>query len=264
MRSRFSWHIGVALGLVAAVLGWSDATLAGGEEPLTPVLVELFTSQGCSSCPPADELLRSLERNQPVNGALIIAISEHVDYWNRLGWRDPFSSGRFSERQRAYAEAFGSESVYTPMMVVDGGVAFVGSHPITAREAVVEARKVPKAKLVFEATVAADGSAARVTGVITELPLTPEQPGVWIAVTEGQLTTEVTRGENASRTLSHTGVVRSLDWSGTLESPPIDVYHVDASVKLRSSWRLEHLRLVVFLQNQTSGRILGAAQLRIG
>ena len=119
MRSRFAWSVGVSLAVVAAVGSLQTAPVAG-EEPLTPVIVELFTSQGCSSCPPADDLLQSLERNQPVNGALIIPLSEHVDYWNRLGWRDPFSSRLFSERQRTYAATLDTKNVYTPMMVVDG------------------------------------------------------------------------------------------------------------------------------------------------
>jgi hypothetical protein len=91
-----------------------------------------------------------------------------------------------------------------------------------------------------------------------------EQPGVWVAVTESQLTTEVTRGENASKTLTHTGVVRSLDWLGSLTRPPRDVYQIEGNVKLESTWRRDRLRLVVFLQDQTSGRILGATQLPVG
>src|SRR5215468_9246058 len=111
----------------------------------TPVIVELFTSEGCSSCPPADEVLARLEREQPVAGAEIIALGEHVDYWNQIGWTDPFSSRSFSERQGAYAETFRLDGAYTPEMVVDGRVEFVGSDWNKAVAAITQAASAPKA-----------------------------------------------------------------------------------------------------------------------
>jgi len=264
MRSRFYAVIFVCFVLVIAGLAWPYETPAAGDKSLTPVVVELFTSQGCSSCPPADELLRSLERNQPVAGALIIPLSEHVDYWNRLGWRDPFSSKRFTARQQTYAKALDTRNVYTPMMVVDGQTAFVGSRPIAAREAVVSALKSPKAQLTIETTIAPDRRILRVTGVAKEIPAARNQPDAWVAITESQLSTKVTRGENSSRTLSHTGVVRKLDWIGALPEPQPDVYRFEARVRLDPSWKFDHLRVVVFLQEQPSGRIIGATQLPVG
>ena len=268
LRNGFAALAGALLALALAA-GLSAARpaapeeAAAGDETLAPVLVELFTSQGCSSCPPADDLLRTLERNQPVNGALIIPLSEHVDYWNRLGWRDPYSSRRFSERQREYARSLGIDSLWTPMMVVDGDTAIIGSRPITAREAVVEARKAPKARLAVEASAAPEDSEVRVTGVITELPPHDAQPEVWVALAEGGITTDVTRGENASKTLTHTAVVRSLTWLGSLPREAPEAWPVEAELRLGRSWRRENLRVVVFVQAGQGGSILGVTSVRI-
>lgn len=253
----------LVLALAAGSGTVQPAEPAAGEDTPVPVLVELFTSQGCSSCPPADDLLRTLERNQPVAGALVIPLSEHVDYWNQLGWRDPFSSRRFSERQRKYAESLGIDALYTPMMVVDGKAAIIGSRPIAAREAVVEARRAPKARLDVTARLTGDGTEASLRGAIRDLPPAAAQAELWVAVAESGLRTDVTRGENASRTLTHTSVVRSLDWLGSLPREPVSAWPVDAQVRLRTDWQREHLRLVVFVQAGHGGPILGVAALRL-
>src|SRR5260370_705769 len=116
-----------------------------------PVLVELFTSDGCSSCPPADALLEGLDRSQPVNGTELIVLSEHVDYWNDIGWKDPFSSHDYSETQSAYAGHFGLGSIYTPQMVVDGHIELVGSDERNSIQAVESATNAAKAQLSLSA-----------------------------------------------------------------------------------------------------------------
>jgi hypothetical protein len=131
------------LAAVFASLLLSASDTPRGEAP-APVLVELFTSEGCSSCPPADILLQELDRTQPVGGAQLIVLSEHVDYWNHIGWIDPYSSHFFSDRQSAYSDRFGLSSVYTPEMVVDGNSEFLGSDSRLASQAVLKALAVQK------------------------------------------------------------------------------------------------------------------------
>jgi hypothetical protein len=120
MRTKLFW-----LGTVAAILAAGPANDTAN--PRQPVLVELFTSEGCSSCPPADALLEKLDSGQPVAGAQIIVLSEHVDYWNHDGWTDPFSSAALTARQVDYVRRFGRDEPYTPEMVVDGNAEFNGS-----------------------------------------------------------------------------------------------------------------------------------------
>src|SRR5689334_4635092 len=130
-----------------AILAAATSALAYAQDSRIPVIVELFTSEGCSSCPPADALLARLEKNQPVAGAEVIPLALHVDYWNHLGWADPFSSHQFSERQGEYAAVFGNDSVYTPQMVVDGVREFNGSNSSLAQEAIAKAARESKGEV---------------------------------------------------------------------------------------------------------------------
>src|SRR6202140_4702744 len=152
---RFSFEITMALVFsVMAIVSLSyvhrasaSAAPRSDTSPRTPVLIELFTSEGCSSCPPADALLEKLDRSQPVNGAELIVLSEHVDYWNDIGWKDPYSSHEYSERQSAYAAHFGRSGIYTPQMVVDGHAELVGSDERGAIEAVENETRFVKVPL---------------------------------------------------------------------------------------------------------------------
>jgi len=140
---RSSLWMGLVLGVALGIAGAADRL----PEQRQAVLVELFTSEGCSSCPPADVLLERLERSQPVSGAQIVVLSEHVDYWNRIGWADPYSSPAFSARQEQYARHFRTQGPYTPQMVVDGRSEFVGSDARTAESAIRAATKHPKSTI---------------------------------------------------------------------------------------------------------------------
>ncbi len=235
-------------------------------QPRTPVLVELFTSEGCSSCPPADALLARLETSQPVAEAEIIALKQHVDYWNRLGWTDRFSSAAFSQRQSDYAETLRNSSVYTPQMIVDGQTEFVGSHESTARAAITRASRSPKARVQLRRTpkTAPEARASIPLHIeITDVPtITPgDTAEVLLAVTETRLSSRVTSGENSGRKLDHTAVVRDLRVVARLE--PQGEFATDLIVPVSSDWKRENLRAVVFVQEQHSRRVLGAAQVRL-
>ena len=132
-----------AAAALAACASFSPVQAASSST--TPVIVELFTSEGCSSCPPADTLLSRYVKNSPVPGVEIIALGEHVDYWNHNGWADPFSSVQFSQRQSDYSHAFRLDSVYTPQIIVDGRAQLVGSDGDAAEAAIRRAARLPHA-----------------------------------------------------------------------------------------------------------------------
>src|SRR6266852_6331763 len=183
----------------------------------TPVLVELFTSEGCSSCPPADALLSKLDR-QPAAGAELVVLSEHVDYWNHLGWRDPYSSHFYSERQSAYADRLGVSSIYTPQMVVDGTIEFVGSSARSANEAFVKASSAPKIPVHLSSVTLEQANILRAHVEIEALTdsFGSREAEVYVAVALNRAESLVSHGENDGRTLAHTAVVRNLLKIGTL------------------------------------------------
>jgi len=168
-------------------------------------VVELFTSQGCSSCPPADRLLRSLVKTARAENRPVYALSFHVDYWNQLGWEDPYSDAAYSQRQRRYSQALDVDT-YTPQIVVNGQRAMVGSRAGQVRSAIESALADP-ARIGVDLQIEGDDELTvthRLTG-----PL-PENTRLRLAVVERGLSKDVTRGENAGRTLQHANVVRSF------------------------------------------------------
>jgi hypothetical protein len=226
---------------------------SAGSAP-TPVLVELFTSEGCSSCPQADALLARLGRTQPVPGADIIALEEHVDYWDRLGWKDPFSSEAATARQNDYDFAFAGREVYTPQMVVDGSAKFVGSSDSDALRAVRTASLAPKpaVQLVWEKDD---------TLVIHIEPLnnTVERDGqqVFLVVAENMLHSNVKHGENSGRTLEHDGVVRQFLPIAKIDRVPAG-YTSSVAVHSAREWNRANLRAVVFVQERRSRHVIAA------
>ena len=243
--------IGVAFAHAACVAD-PATTQSESSEQRTPVLVELFTSEGCSSCPPADKLLAELGTKQPIHGALIVPMALHVDYWNNLGWTDPFASAAFTDRQRAYASALRVRSIYTPQMIVDGQREFVGSDAQAARRAIADAAAQPKAKIEILVENWRDDR-VELTIRLDRLPAGSNGAELMLAITEDDLHSSVARGENAGRKLAHTGAVRELRSLGTIDQ---DANAKKTSVELRREWEREELRVIVFAQDRGSRRVV--------
>jgi hypothetical protein len=239
-----------------AILHASPPASAGSSDHHA-VLLELFTSEGCSSCPPADAFLKALDDAGHVDEVEIIAIEEHVDYWNRLGWTDPFSSHNWTERQERYARSFRHDGVYTPQLVVNGRSEVVGSSAREARPQIIEASKSPTAELRLS-LASRSSQSAEVTISVENIPPEAHAAELWLAVAERGLASNVLRGENEGRNLTHAAVLRSLTH--------VRAQHADANsakatnnVALDPSWKRENLRFVVFLQEPRTLHIFGAA-----
>lgn len=246
---RWSW----LLLLAACERSGAGASVSDARPPLptsaplstTPVVVELFSSEGCSSCPPADRVLAELDRTG-VPGAEVVALELHVDYWNDLGWADPFSRASYTDRQGRYGKALGRRGVYTPQMVIDGQAELVGSDATGARNAIAAATARPKTGI----TLTRMGSQVRI-----DVPSPPgEALQLYVAQVERGLATRVLAGENGGRTLPHGPVVRDLQ---KLPDLPASTQPFTADVSAPAG-----RGLVVFLAEPTSMKIRGAAQLR--
>lgn len=231
----------------------------------TPVIVELFTSEGCSDCPPADRLLYALGKAQPVPGAEIIPLEEHVDYWNSDGWNDPFSSSQFTVRQKDYVYVFNRASEYTPEMVVDGAFEFVGSDQKRALADIAKEALVPKADIKIEELPGANSDARKMQLRVSLAPLGALNPKhgaeVVLAITEDDLSSDVTRGENAGKRLNHFGVVRELRVLGKVDSA--GSFSATPDLTLSRDWNRENLHVIGFVQDRSTKRILGAAILSL-
>jgi hypothetical protein len=236
-------------GLAALFPGQQPAGPAAGR---VPVVVELFTSEGCSSCPAADVALRELEITQSVPGVEVIALGEHVDYWNRLGWKDGFSSPAYTERQRQYAAGFGSGS-YTPQAVVNGQYEFVGSRRAELAKTVVQAARAPQAQV----SVVRMGEGVQV--LVGGVPAGTKAATVLLAITESGLASKVGRGENAGRLLRHASVVRELRPLGQVGAD--GTFAARPALQLAATWQRANLKAVVLVQETASHRIVGVASM---
>ena len=233
------------LALVLFVSGLSFAATA--EEPATsaaPVVVELFTSQGCNSCPPADAFLGELAQRSD-----LIALAFHVDYWNYIGWKDPFSSPEATQRQRDYTRSLGLSSVYTPQMVIDGSFDAVGSNRTQVNRAIAAASQRGKIPIAISADAAGSWHA------IIPAAQIDQSATVWLALYDRQHVTPVKRGENAGATLTEYNIVREFrrigQWNGAKLDLPLDFGATD----------LANPGFAIIVQAGASGPVLGATLL---
>lgn len=240
--------------LILTALVAAAYSVAFSQSANPPVLVELFTSEGCSDCPPADALLAKLDQPQSVPGAQVIVLSEHVDYWNHQGWVDPFSSVLFTHRQESYSDHFGLNTVYTPQMVVDGDNEFVGSDERHAHSAIEHARSSQKISVAIS-DVRREGSDLVFT-LSTGAPA-KHDADAYLVLAQKHASSEVRDGENSGRTLSHVSVARILTPVGEL--PRGQPLNKSVRVKMGSLASNPDLRVVVFVQERNAGRVLGAA-----
>ena len=249
-----------ALAIVAFVAVYLSIVLAKTSEPGAPrkaVVVELFTSEGCSSCPPADDLLGHLRQDLSAGNIQVIPLGFHVDYWNSLGWKDRFSSAEYTQRQEQYTHTLKVDGPYTPEMVVDGEVEFVGNDAGRAQRTIRQQASQLETAQVRIAPAGADQLTVQING-----PAAASNGNalVMLAITEDNLTTQVFSGENGGRKLHHAAVVRELREIGTLHSGTMET---TVPLKLEKDWKRNDLRAVVFVQQGPSGKIEGAASVAL-
>jgi hypothetical protein len=224
-----------------------------------PVLVELFTAEGCSSCPPADQFLGQLDVAQPIPGAHLIVLSEHVDYWDRQGWPDPYASKAFTDRQVAYERRLKVSEPFTPQFVVDGAVGMSLSHRERIKEQLLGAAAVAKIPVTIESLRVGGGAAPAIEGTVSVAMAAGDHPcDLFVAVALDHADTQVLRGENRGQHLTHVAVLRQLVRVGTVA--PGAASNQSFSVALPQGVDRGPWRIIAFLQQPDSGAVRGAAE----
>ena len=216
-----------------------------------PIVVELFTSEGCSSCPPADSLLRKLDSSQPIAGAHLIVLEEHVDYWDDLGWRDPFSSHEFTLRQSAYADRLKVRAPYTPQMVVDGSVEVLGSDARRVQAVLDSSRSLPTVAVRLSDVKFENG---KVHAHIETANLLSKAE-IYVGLALNRADTQVKHGENGGRHLEHVAVLQSLHHEGKAQAGQ----SFTRDVMIAAESPIAAYRVIAFIQEPGQGKIIGAA-----
>jgi hypothetical protein len=254
------------LGALSCLQAWGQATAPADHgtaettppEP-RPVVVELFTSEGCSSCPPADIFLQKLDEHQPVQGAQLIVLSEHITYWDQEGWKDPNSSQALTERQSAYESALGEKDSFTPQVIVDGEQELkLQSPPEHVKDVLQQARDDAKIPVHISGVAVDSGDPSMLRAhVDAGENSTKHNADVYIALALSHVESQVLKGENGGRHLVHVAVVQKITKVGKLQKGKS--FANDVQLKLAPTDDPKNLRLIAFVQEAGPGKILGAA-----
>jgi hypothetical protein len=228
------------------------------DRPAVPIFIELFTSEGCSSCPPADAWLQKMDSSQPIPGATVIVLSEHVDYWDHDGWKDPFSSSSMTERQNTYVHEFGLKSPYTPQVIVNGASELHLNTPQEIENVFQQSASAAMMPVTI-GSLSVEGTAPAVLRAHVEIGNEVDKHGgdVYGAFALDRAESRVLRGENGGRQLTHVAVVIDMQKIGKLQKGRD--FALDFKSKLPSTLDPRNLRFVVFVQEPGQGKILGAA-----
>lgn len=217
---------------------------------LVPVaVIELFTSEGCSSCPPADRLASQIYKLNKSQNKPVFVLAFHVDYWDYIGWKDRFAKHEFSERQNLYGEKFNLGSIYTPQMIVNGETEFVGSNSSAAENAIKDALKTNSQ---YGISMDLSWTGKRQLSIKYSLTSIPVNVLINFALVEKNLSSNVTRGENSGRKLEHDNVVREFDTSIAKEKS-------ERTLKIDDDVNLNNSTLIAYIQDKDSFKIIGAS-----
>ncbi len=251
----------LSVALVAHTRGLQDkdkAATPAASTTTNPVLIELFTSEGCSSCPPADVVLQKLDTFQPIAGAQLIVMSEHVTYWDHDGWKDPNSSAALTDRQSSYEVAFGKKDVFTPQMIVDGTEELHLGDPKQMEDLLKKEAATPKVPVrISEVTLDAGNPAVLRAHVEADANLEKHGAEVFVAVVLDHVESQVLKGENGGKHLVHVAVVQQLTKVGKL--PKGKSFAQDVQLKLTPGTDPKNVRLIALVQESGPGKVLGAA-----
>ncbi len=245
----FTVPIFIVFGIIANM-----QTADAQSNPRTPVLVELFTSEGCSSCPPADKLLAQWDTSQPLPGAELIVLSEHVDYWNHDGWKDPYSSSLLTERQTGYCRALGVDDPYTPQVIADGSAVLRLTDPKQIGQTLQKDAAASKVVVRID-SLSVGGNVLR-GRIETDQKSEKHNADLYVAVALNSAQSQVLHGENAGRHLTHVAVIEYLKKIGRLENGSAGQTF---EVKLKHDIDPANIRVIAFVQEPGPGKVLGAA-----